>query len=116
MKNKLKTCGYFKKRLRDNGFIILDVFKNFDNNDKRRWSILINPGKESIFCTCYGKYDNDFDTVFEFNDGGNNIPTNFKLYTPSMEVIIEQLIVSWGVNNDNKLSPDYKKKNEHETR
>ena len=35
----------------------------------------------------------NFDTVFEFSDGGTNIPTNYKLYTPSMESVIELLIV-----------------------
>ena len=29
--------------------------------------------------------------------------------TPSMESIIEQLIVTWGVNNNNKTSFYYKK-------
>ena len=36
MRNKVKTCGYFKKRLKDNGFIVLDVFKSF--NDKNSYA------------------------------------------------------------------------------
>jgi hypothetical protein len=27
MSNKISTLGYFKKRLKDNGFIVLDLFK-----------------------------------------------------------------------------------------
>ena len=113
MSNKISTCGYFKKRLKDSGFIVLDVFKNFNENDKRKWCLLINPGSESIFCTCYNNYDNDFDVVYEFNDGGRKIAKNYLMTTPSMESIIEQLIVTWGVNNNNKTS-FYYKKNEKE--
>ena len=110
MKNKVKTLGYFKKRLRDNGFIVLDVFRDFSENDKRKWTVLINPKSECIFCTCYERYDRDFDVVFEFNDGGNKIPKNFVMTTPSMESIIEQMILKWKINNDNSKSPYFKRK------
>ena len=72
------------------------MFKNFNENDKRKWCLLINPGTESIFCTCYINYDNDFDVVYEFNDGGRKIAKNYLMTTPSMESIIEQLIVNVG--------------------
>ena len=80
MRNKIKTCGYFKKRLKDSGFIVLDVFKNFHDKDKRRWCILINPGEESILCTCYVNYDNDVSVAFEFNDDAYNAK-QFGLWT-----------------------------------
>ena len=110
MRNKVKTCGYFKKRLKDNGFIVLDVFKSFNDKDKRKWCLLINPGQESIFCTCYANFDNEVSVAFAFNDGGKKIPKNFFMATPSMESIITQLIVTWGVNNNNKSSTYYKKR------
>ena len=36
MKNKVKTLGYFKKRLKDNGFLVLDLFRNYNETDKRK--------------------------------------------------------------------------------
>ncbi len=111
MKNRITTLGYFKKRLRDNGFIVINIFNNYLNDDNRKWTIMLNPGNESIFITC--KQEKDFDTpVFEFNDGGNIIKqTNLKLTTMSMEVIIEKLLITWKINNKNKNSPYFKIKN-----
>ena len=63
--------------MKDNGFIVLDVFKSFNDKDKRKWCLLINPGQESIFCTCYANFDNEVSVAFEFNDGGKKIPKNF---------------------------------------
>jgi len=110
MKNKVKTLGYFKKRLKDNGFIVLDLFRNYNENDKRKWSILINPGQESVICTCYENYDRDIDTAFVFDDGGRKIPKNFIITSPSMESIIEQMLLKWKINNDNKNSPYFRSK------
>ncbi len=108
MKNKVKTLGYFKKRLKDNGFIVLDLFRNYNENDKRKWSILINPGQESVICTCYENYDRDIDTAFVFDDGGRKIPKNFIITSPSMESIIEQMLLKWKINTDNKNSPYFR--------
>jgi len=43
-KNKIKTPGYFMKRLRDNGFIVLKVFNAYSTHDPRRWTVLVDPG------------------------------------------------------------------------
>jgi len=109
--NKIHTLGYFKKRLKDNGFIVLDLFKNYSNKDNRKWSIIINPGQESIHCVCM--LTNDFkDPVFEFSDNGVKIKQkHFLLVTSSMEVIIQKLLVDWKILNNNTNSPYYKNKN-----
>jgi len=67
MSNKISTLGYFKKRLKDNGFIILDLFKNYSDKDPRKWSIMVNPGDESLIITC--SLSHDFESpLFEFYD------------------------------------------------
>lgn len=107
MKNKISTLGYFKKRLKDNGFIVLDLFKNFSEKDDRKWVVMINPGDESLILTC--KIEEDFDSpVFEFTDSNLKMP--LKIATSSMEVIIEKLLTTLKVSNDNKKSPYFKNK------
>lgn len=97
-RNKLKTAGYTIKRLRDNGFIVLKVFAFYAKTDPRRWTILINPGGQSVYMTCYQNLDAVDDYSFELNDGGARIPKNFHLKTDSLEVIVEYLI-NHGVTN-----------------
>jgi len=107
MKNKISTLGYFKKRLKDNGFIVLDLFKNYGEQDNRKWTVMVDPSQESVIITC--KLERDFDSpVFEFNDSLLKIP--FKLSTSSMEVIVEKLLTEFKVSNDNKTSPYYREK------
>jgi hypothetical protein len=105
MKNKISTLGYFKKRLKDNGFIVLDLFKNYSEQDQRRWTVMVNPNQESLIITC--KREPDFDSpIFEFNDINHKIPV--KIATSSMEVIIDKLLNTFKINNYNKTSPYYK--------
>lgn len=91
-KNKTKTSGYFIKRLRDNGFVVIKIFREYSKTDPRAWSIMINPGHNSVLVTCYINRENKDDVEFEFNDGGKNIPKNFFLKTDSLEVVIEYLL------------------------
>lgn len=99
VKNKLKTPGYFIKRLRDNGFVVIKLFTIFSKTDPRRWTVLINPSEASVFVTCYNN-KNDLDEIlFEFNDGGRKIATNFFIKTDSIEVIIDFLL-RHGVSNN----------------
>ena len=37
MKNKVTTCGYFIKRLRDNGYTVNRIFADYLSEDPRRW-------------------------------------------------------------------------------
>ena len=42
-KNKLKTAGYFIKRLRDSGFETVRIFNGYSHSDPRKWTILVDP-------------------------------------------------------------------------
>ena len=66
MKNKVTTCGYFIKRLRDNGYKVNRIFSDYVN------------------------YDWTGDFKFELSDG-NRFKT-LQLKTDSMEVIMTKLI------------------------
>ena len=89
MKNKVTTCGYFIKRLRDNGYIVNRIFNDYNSADSRRWTILINPKQVALYITCYMNKDWYGDLVFELNNG--NEFKNLQLKTDSMEVIITKL-------------------------
>ena len=107
MSNKISTLGYFKKRLKDNGFIVLDLFKNYSEKDNRRWTVMVNPNHESLIITC--KKDPDFESpIFEFTDSVLKMP--LKVATSSMEVIIKKLLTTLKISNDNKNSPYFKPK------
>jgi len=102
--NKIRTPGYFIKRLRDCKFGVLRVFQQYGIHDHRRWTILIDPGGSSIFVTCYNNRSFNGEIMFEFNDGGNYFPKNFSISTESIEVIV-QLLIDKGIptleNNNN---------------
>ena len=51
--NKIKTPGYFIKRLRDCKFGVLRVFQGYGIHDCRRWTVLVDPGGASVYVTCY---------------------------------------------------------------
>jgi len=57
VKNKIKTPGYFIKRLKDNGFVVLKMFNAYNQADPRRWSCLIDPGVSSVYVTCFTNKD-----------------------------------------------------------
>ena len=91
-KSKIKTAGYFIKRLRDNGFIVNRVFQMYAKSDLRRWTVIVNPGEASVFITCYVNRDNVDQILFEFSDGGQKIPKNYSIITSSIEVVVEYLL------------------------
>jgi hypothetical protein len=97
--NKLKTPGYFIKRLRDNGFIVIRLFSVYAKSDPRRWTVMVNPSERSVMITCYANKNNFGEILFELNDGGAHIPKNFSIQTDSIEVIIDYLITN-GVSNN----------------
>lgn len=105
-KNQIKTPGYFIKRLRDNGFIVLKLFNGYGTHDSRRWTVLVDPGGSSVFITCYQNKDFRGDIMFEINDGGNAFVKNFSVKTESIEVVIRFLLEK-GVSNNAKNSPYY---------
>lgn len=105
MGNKLTTLGYFKKRLRDSGYIVDDVFRGYAQIDPRAWTVIIDPGCASLFCTCYQnaareglKLSDLGDFYFELYDGGQFIPGRLVVKTSSIETLIEWL-VQYNINN-----------------
>ena len=105
MANKLTTLGYFKKRLRDSGYVVEELFRYYSSMDPRTWTVVIDPGCASIFCTCYCnanseniKLSNLDEFYFEMYDGGQFIPGKWMIKTNSIEVLIENL-VKFGINN-----------------
>ena len=98
MSNKLTTLGYTLKRLRDSGYYTHKLFTNYSEADPRMWTIVIDPGNASIFCTCYVKDPLIGETYLELYDGGQYIPGRLKLKTDSFEILVERL-VDFGVNN-----------------
>lgn len=96
--NKLTTLGYFKKRMRDSGYVVDEIFRNYAYTDPRSWTVIIDPRVSSIMCTCYVNANKDDlrqsnigDFYFEFYDGGQFIPSRFIIKTSSIETIIEYL-------------------------
>ena len=72
---------------------------------------LVEESKTFEFCSTNTKTKIRKAVVERINSlSGKKIPKNFFMATPSMESIITQLIVTWGVNNNNKSSTYYKKR------
>lgn len=110
-KNKIKNCSYFTKRLRDNNFVVWKIFNEYNIGDSRKWTILVNPGMESVYITCFINDEYlDYKPAFSFMDDGNRFSNNLKIRTESMEVIMTHLI-------ENNVRPDsnlYKKVNNND--
>jgi DNA-binding beta-propeller fold protein YncE len=90
MRNKVTTCGYFIKRLRDNGYTVNRIFSDYSSLDSRRWTIMVDPDGAALYITCYVNYDWSGDFKFELNDGSRF--KSLQLKTDSMEVIMTKLI------------------------
>ena len=103
--NKLSTQGYFIKRLKDNGYVVWRIFDKYNVGDNRKWTILVNPGFQSVYITCLVNMECIDDTpVFCFNDGGY-IRSDIQIKTNSFEKILTHMIES-------KITPEsdkYKK-------
>ena len=110
-KNKIYTAGYFIKRLKDSGYVVLRMFEKFSFSDPRRWCIIVDPGNASIFITCYENKDFKGDIMFEINDGGRRFPKNYSIKTDSIEVIVSALVEKEVPQNDE--SNTFFKESEH---
>ena len=92
-KNKITTLGYFTKRLKDNNFVVWKIFNKYGQHDPRLWTVLVNPGEESMYITCYINTDElGSIPVFELHDGVSVFRNYAKIQTRSMEVIIKYLL------------------------
>lgn len=108
MKNNVTTQGYFIKRLRDSGFVVIKLFDKYAQYDPRKWTILVDPSNASVLITCYQNKEYKGDVLFEFNDGGNRFIKNFNLKTQSMEIVITTLLEKGveQIKNDSKYFKD----------
>ena len=102
-KNKLKTAGYFIKRLKDNDFVTLRVFDKYSESDPRKWTVLVDPGGASVYITCFENTPFKGEYLFSFNDGNQVFNNNFSLETDSIEVVVSKLLRS-GVQQKDKNS------------
>ena len=93
-KNKLKTAGYFIKRLKDNDFVTLRIFDKYSKSDPRKWTVLVDPGGASVFITCFENTPFKGEYLFSFNDGNQLFNNNFSLKTDSIEVVVSKLLRS----------------------
>jgi len=102
-KNKISTLGYFVKRLKDSGYIVWKMFNDYPLSDTRKWTILVNPGEESLLVTCMVNVGEQGSIPhFDIYDGANRTRhKNVTVATDSMEVFMTQLI-ELGVTPDSK--------------
>lgn len=93
MKNKITTLGYFIKRLKDNNFVVWKIFNKYGDHDPRLWTVMINPGEESLYITCYINTDEIGSIpLFELHDGTSVFRNYAKIQTRSMEVMVRTLL------------------------
>ena len=90
-KNKITTQGYFIKRLRDSGYYVIRMFDRYQPDDKRKWTIVINPSTDSIFLTCIDNGDWPHRGLYKLDDDNKIFPHNFYINTESIDVIIKHL-------------------------
>lgn len=83
--NRIKTRSYFIKRLRDCGYTVDKIDFDYNDEDLRKWSVVLDNARSSIIITC------NEDSTFHFYDGERFIPSNVRLSTDSIEVIVEYL-------------------------
>lgn len=106
--NKVYTPGYFIKRLKDSGFVVWKIFNNYPENDSRYWTILVNPGKESVYITCHINKNMLGDVSYEMYDSGNIFKRHTFISTQSIEVIITKLLEA-GISNNPQENPYFKR-------
>ena len=97
MANKPTTLSYFVKRLRDSGYVVDELFTNYGEMDCRQWTVVIDPGNASVFCTLLENKAQLGEKYFEFWDSGQFLPPNRKIKTSSVEILIETLVKA-GIN------------------
>lgn len=85
------------------------MFNKYSEMDSRLWTVLINPGAESVYITCKSRKEAanlhlpEFHIVHDYM----KLQDNVKIRTGSIEVLVNHLLRS-GVSNDCTL---YKKHN-----
>ena len=92
------------KRMKDNGYVVWKMYNKYSYMDSRLWTVLVNPGAESVYITCRKDMSQGKLSLpeFEFNHDYMKLQKNLKVRTLSMEVIINTL-VRGGVTSDSEL-------------
>jgi len=90
-KNNITTQGYFLKRLKDAGYYVIRLFDRYSDNDKRKWTIVINPSTDSIMLTCIDNGNWPHRGLYKLDDDNNIFPHNFYINTESIDVILKHL-------------------------
>jgi len=110
-KNKISTLSYFNKRLKDSGYVVWKLVDNYPIEDSRKWSILINPGRESVIVTCKVNHDGRGESpAFDIYDGGFRCRKNFTLITDSLEVIMNYFMQIGVTPDSNEFKASEKQK------
>ena len=91
-KNKLKTAGYFIKRLKDAGYVTLRMFDKYGEDDPRKWTILVDPSGASVYITCFEDRPFNNEYLFSFEDGNRRFSRGYVLKTSSIEVVVQRLV------------------------
>ena len=91
-KNKLKTAGYFIKRLKDAGYVTLRMFDKYGEDDPRKWTILVDPSGASVYITCFEDRPFNNEYLFSFEDGNRRFSRSYVLKTSSIEVVVQRLV------------------------
>ena len=91
-KNKLKTAGYFIKRLKDAGYVTLRMFDKYGETDSRKWTVLVDPSGASVYITCFEDKPFKNEYLFSFEDGNQRFSRGYVLKTSSIEVVIQRLV------------------------
>lgn len=103
-KNKITTQGYFIRRLRNSGYMTSRVYDRYQDQDPRKWTIVIDPDGDSVLITCWDTGEWPYRGMYELNDGGRKIPKGYHINTDSIEVIVNHLSkfkIIGAVNNYN---------------
>ena len=95
--NKISNQSYFVKRLKDCGYYIYKIFDKYSEADCRCWTIMIDPGGTSTYCTYVENKEEEGNNYFELYDNSQYILGKIKIATNSIEVFITYL-VRFGIN------------------
>ena len=91
--SRITTQSYTVKRLRDSGYIVDRIDQLvYTEDDKRKWSILVDNGSTSILMTCYK------DSTVQLYDGQRLFNPLLRIDTESIEVLIEYFNSRGAVN------------------
>ena len=103
MKNSVKNLGYLIYRLKNCGYVVWKIKDKYNVGDTRKWTILVNPGLESVYITCcVNEQELDYSPVFKFDGGSLRFSNGLQLSTKSVESIVEYLMEN-GVTPDSNL-------------